>query len=172
MVFRETIRSGRLRIAHPGAQDHHRHVQSERSGERDHGDVSQVNSVTTSYLITFISKLGRHFFKAPLLTCIQTYKRIVCSEHRNFSGCSPKCARDSVDHPALVSVPEVLHHLYILKCGVQFRAQISLIPYCALCSHQGHFYQASCASFVKCFRFVLFLIGCFSLCQDIVHYIT
>lgn len=62
VVFRETIRSGRLRIAHPGAQDHHRHVQSERSGERDHGDVSQVNSVTTSYLITFISKLGRHFF--------------------------------------------------------------------------------------------------------------
>lgn len=112
------------------------------------------------------------FFKAPLLTCIQTYKRIVCSEQWNFSGCSPKRARDSVDHPALVSVPEVLHHLYILKCGVQFRAQISLIPYCALCSHQGHFYQASCASFVKCFRFGFFLIGCFSLCQDIVHYIT
>jgi len=44
VVFRETFWPGRLWVAHPRPQDHHRQVQSERRGERDHGNVSQVQS--------------------------------------------------------------------------------------------------------------------------------
>lgn len=42
VVFRETIRPGRMWIPHPCPQDNHRHFQSERSGERYHGNASQV----------------------------------------------------------------------------------------------------------------------------------
>ena len=42
VVLGETLWPGRLRVAHPGPQDHHRQVQPVWSGERDHGDASQV----------------------------------------------------------------------------------------------------------------------------------